>query len=713
LHLCELSLAAISAMQRSALAALLLAASAQVAVSLKLVKDSPVAQVVTLLEELKTTIETDGKSEQSSYDKYACWCEDTLAQKASEISAAKAQIEELQVSITKLGAEIATHEAEIKQTEKDIAQNEESRREAQEVRDKQYATYEEERVESEQCIGALEAAVKVLTGAGSKKGFLETFQEAQVLSIVAGVRGLLSKPMVEKSMKEQDLTVVRRFVENPEEFVGGRSGMLSAAQIANNPFGDYAPQSSQIQGILKGMYDTFASDLEKSNADESKKAKTFAALMETKKAEFEALQETLQSHTMDSATKTKDLADSKASLDDTKEQLEADEIFFAETKDTCRARANQWAQRSRLRTEELQGIAQAVKVLSSDEAKKTFESATTTFLQLHQARKASGDGNLQRGIAYDHLTGVAKKTQSLALARIAVALKTGGHFNKIIHMIENMIQLLRDEEQQDITEKKWCEDKMQKNRWDLQDLDRAIKKAETGIERHGSSIKELDEKITELEGTIEASEKTLQEMKDMRTKEYEDFLKAQRDDVKAIELIEQAIVHLTKFYHAQGVSLELAQGTKRADPAPKPELSWAKEGASYGGRQGEHEGVVAILGMIKEDLKNELKNGSVEDGEGATNMASDMGHLQETLQAQTKSKRQVEMEKAELEGKIADLEELKGLKEDDQSAEKDNEGALGTKCKWLETHFDSRRSKREAEVDGLIDAKSYLAGMSE
>jgi len=86
--------------------------------------------------------------------------------------------------------------------------------------------------------------------------------------------------------------VVQQFVNQPEQFVGGRAEDLSAAQIANNPFGDYAPQSTQIQGILKDMYNVFASSLEKSNAEEAEKQKAFEELMKTKKQELATLQAT-------------------------------------------------------------------------------------------------------------------------------------------------------------------------------------------------------------------------------------------------------------------------------------------------------------------------------------------------------------------------------------------------------------------------------------
>merc|ERR1719265_2313412 len=155
------------------------------------------------------------------------------------------------------------------------------------------------------------------------------------------VRTAMKQKVVTKSVSDKDLEVVKQFVEKPEDFVGGRAEGLSAAQIANNPFGDYAPQSTQIQGILKGMYDAFTADLEKDNAEEADKQKAFEELMATKKQEQETLEATLEKQEHDSANKTKELSDSKITRDDTEKQLKADEVFFEDTKSGCKAKAGE------------------------------------------------------------------------------------------------------------------------------------------------------------------------------------------------------------------------------------------------------------------------------------------------------------------------------------------------------------------------------------
>merc|ERR1719252_141362 len=180
--------------------------------------ESPITRVVELIQELKAKVEADGKAEQKTYDKFACWCEKTLARKAAAIDAAKETIEKTQKEIIELKGKLGELGATIAQLEKEIAENEEARKEATEIRDKEHEDYVAEKTEAEQCIGALEQAIKVLTGAGTKKA-LETLQEAELLSVVAGVQGVLHRVPAAHEMSDRDVQTVKEFVAHPDHYV--------------------------------------------------------------------------------------------------------------------------------------------------------------------------------------------------------------------------------------------------------------------------------------------------------------------------------------------------------------------------------------------------------------------------------------------------------------------------------------------------------------
>lgn len=670
--------------------------------------ESPISRVVQLIIELKAGVETDGKKEQQSYDKYACWCEKTLARKAKAIGDEKDLIEKMQKLILKLKGDLGAHGAEIAQLKKDIGENKEAQKEATEVRKKENDEYEASKMENEQCIGALEAAIKVLTGAGQGKGFLQTMQQAQLLSVVGGVRQVLARPLLADQLSANDAETIRKFVQDPQVFM---SQTASALQVggSQNPFGDYAPQSTQIQGILKGMYDAFTADLEKDNAEEADKQKSFEEFMATKIEELETLEDTLETQEADNAAKTEELAESKTTRDDTKAQLEADEQFFEDTKAGCKVKAKEWAERSRLRTEELTGINKAIEILSSPEAHATFGSSATTFLQVF-TKKSEQRGHSQ---AFAKLRTLATKYRSQEMSSLAAKVKNGGHFDKLFVIIDEMIANLRKEEQEDIAHRDRCEASGNKNENDKGDLVHSIEKADASIQRLNNKATELKQTISSLEGEIASTKQSMKEALDMRNTEARQFKKALQDDAAAIAVIEKAIVAMSAFYKNNKIPLEfLVQKSKEpeysVDSDKAPETTWS--GGSYGGRQSESGGIVSILEMVKEDTANEMKEARQDEADAQAAFERDRASQQETLNAQKRSKVQAEKELAETEQKIADTQEAKSGRAADLAEEQKLAGTLENDCKWVKTHFDSRRENRKDEIDGLMEAKNYLAG---
>merc|ERR1719421_987199 len=121
---------------------------------------------------------------------------------------------------------------------------------------------------------------------------------------------------------------------------------------------------------------------------------------------------------------------------------------------------------------------------------------------------------------------------------------------------------------------------------------------------------------------------------------------------------------------------------------------------------------MAILEMLVEDLEKEMAEGRADDAEAQEKYLTQSGALQETLDSQTATKVSVEKELGDLEEKISNYEKFKDEKTADKDAEEDTKKSLDTDCKWVKTHFDSRREKRKVEIQGLVDAKGFLAGVA-
>merc|ERR1719161_2647993 len=436
-----------------------------------------------------------------------------------------------------------------------------------------------------------------------------------------------------------------------------------------NPFGDYAPASTQIQGIMKGMYDSFSAELEKANAEEADKQKAFEDLMATKKAELETLQATLEAKTKEHADAEKLLADDKVLLADTKKQLEADEKFFEETKASCKAKAAEWSERTRLRTEEINGIQKAITILEG--GADTFKGAYTTLLQLSGAHQTISEMEKDRNAAFSILQKLVRKGGGMRLALLAAEVRSGGHFDKIIIMIDKMIADLRVEEKEDIKARDKCNNEENALAAQADQAAYMIDKKKGVKERQEAKKAEVIKAKVATEDAIAVAKTEMEEMLSARNKENEDFKKALKDDTDAVALLEQAIAAISKFYTENKIPLEFTQEpeyTVDEDKAPTADFS------SSGSSKSETTGLIAILSMLKEDLEKEIAVARKEEGEAQAEYEKLNGEATEAVEALKQKETALKAEEAELEGKIADTEgEIDGHKEVAENTEKEKE----------------------------------------
>lgn len=173
-----------------------------------------------------------------------------------------------------------------------------------------------------------------------------------------------------------------------------------------------------------------------------------------------------------------------------------------------------------------------------------------------------------------------------------------------------------------------------------------------------------------------------------------------------------AIGALSAFYKNNKVALvssrEHAAPKYSTDPNAAPETSWS--GDKYGGRKSETTNILAMLGMLVEDAQKEIKEGKADDADAQVEYKKQMDALQQTLDAQQATKVSTEKELADLDEKIDANARVKKGKSDDKDAQLDTKKAIAKDCDWIETNLKSRRSKRKEEIQGLVDAKAFLAG---
>jgi len=679
-----------------------------VAASATSVEQTPIDRVVELIEGFRSKIVADGAAEQTVYDKYACWCEETTARKAAAIENAKILIEELGKNILELKGRLGTYQAEIAKLEKDIAETTEEISKAEEMRKKEAEEYIQKKGDLEHALANLIKAIDVLTkgttfeksegqkaidASMAKSGVKPAeAEEAAMLSIAAGLRSALSVYNT-VSLKTADVGEIKSFLTNP--------GGALVQEHANPAAGTYNAQSGVIQGILSQMKDDFEKELGTSAEEEAAAQEAHDKLMETKRSDLALLEATLVKTKKSQGEDTMQLAEDQEEREETKKQLAADEKFFDETKKACSAKAEQWSGRSRSRTEELAAIDEAIGILTSPEAKATFANSTSTFfLQTAVVENNEVEGP-KRAAAFNILKKVAQNSHSLRLASIASSVSTTGHFDKVIKDIDLMIKNLREEEKADIEHRDWCESEQKSAEFKNENLQYDQEQLTQKIERGEDQKVKLEEEVTKTQGEKNETLTAMMEALETRNTENKAFKQALKDDSAAVGLIAQAIEVLSGYYN-----FLQKQPEYKSNPDTAPETF---EG-DYEGRKSEGTGIIAILSLIKEDIEKEMKVASKEEAEALKDYQDLYADSKATVDALDAKIVSLGQDIAGKMKEIADLQSVKENKADSEAATDAFLTDLGPNCDWVDKYFDSRMTKRKAEMEGLQEAKAILAG---
>merc|ERR1719236_282264 len=151
-----------------------------------------------------------------------------------------------------------------------------------------------------------------------------------------------------------------------------RSEILSMLQ-GKNPFGDYSGRSGEIVGILKAMKDEMDKDLGGAVSTEEEAAKAFDGMAAAKKAEIQAASEAIEAKTVRSGELAVETTTTADEIEDTTKEMSDTQAFIANLASMCETKKKEWAERSKMGSEEVAAISEAIKILNDDDALDLFK----------------------------------------------------------------------------------------------------------------------------------------------------------------------------------------------------------------------------------------------------------------------------------------------------------------------------------------------------
>mmetsp|Transcript_16819 Transcript_16819/g.39002 ORF Transcript_16819/g.39002 Transcript_16819/m.39002 type:complete len:693 (-) Transcript_16819:15-2093(-) len=657
--------------------------------------DSPVGRVLTLLSELQIRAQQDLQNDQQVYNRFACACEEATGKQASELTEGRSTLQNLGRTILELRGSVETlvHEAQV--LKQHIADNEQAQATATQIRQKENGAFMAEKAEMQQALAALEKAMHVLQAAAPQL----VQRQARTLRRSTAALSASSWPKVLAEAQDAALKASQR-CQVPLDV--RRLSALAAVQEKEA----YAPQSLTVQGILSDMYHTFASSLESRTSDEAKAQKAFEEFIEVKKQALKTFQESLKKKEASKVEAEFMLADATRDYQRVEAEIKANEALFDATKGTCAARTQEWSTRKQQHDDLLAAINEATAILSSADSRDAFGKAFSTSLL--QVTSNPQHHSVSAARAASVLRSHARRSQSLRLANVAAMLQQAGlavgHFDEVISAIATIIGTLKQEQIDDDQAKDDCTRHMSESRRAIEHYDWKVTTGNAELQKLAKVLQEKSLDKQEIETHLATLNQTRKSMEAARIAENAAFLQEKADDSKAIELLAAARDALARYFEDRGTTLRMSFVDKAAQPLPEANFTKSTD------RKLQSQGVVSLMAVIIEDLRSEI-NANI-----AAEHAAQLDYEKQVATAQLLQESLL-ANHADLEETIASVDKESGavstaVQEDSQELghwQKTKEDAQ-PHCEWVLGNVEDRRRKREIEMEGLVQAKEYLAG---
>jgi len=696
------------------------------------VEGTPISRVVNLLKEMGATLKKEMDEDEELYEKLACWCNNNKYEKNEAIEAAEAQIADLEAKIEALTAKIAELKTLIAETTKDLAANTEELNTATELRQKQLKEMHGYELDAIQNIENLKAAIIVLgkhhaafpqisllgvkDSSHHKKGkdspserqfdtFMRKHDFADDSSVVKTADVAVTKFFQDQSGSEvpasssapkspwsnQDQTTVSKAMHSVNAFL--QSHGRSVVSLG------YAPQSGEILGIMKQLKEEMEGDLSEEQKTEAARAGAFDELREAKTAEIAAQEKLLEEKKAELAQAEFDVANAKEDLEMVQGSLSEDEKTLIEMTKTCKEADDNFLMRKKSRMEEIQAVSATIEILTSDEARDTFNGAYK-FVQVEQ----SSTGSQKRKRAAQLLRSAAKRNNAPQLSVLASSVELDA-FTEVKKMIDDLIVKLKTQQADEVKKKDWCDSEFQENTMQTMKAEDLQKDQTQQIEDLDTSIKTLKDEIGAAKSQIAEMQLMMQRAGEARVKENTDFQKTVMDQVATQEILAKALDKLATFYdllqvkEKQGHS---AQANSKHNGKQPAQMEY-KKSAGGSGVMSMIEKLIYDAKELEADSKKSESEAQAAYEEYVANTNASVLELQTAVVTKSEElavaeKTLVETQEA-LEGTTQDLEDLAKYK-----------AGLHEDCDYLLKNFQIRQESRQAEIESLQQALQILSG---
>jgi septal ring factor EnvC (AmiA/AmiB activator) len=468
-------------------------------------------------------------------------------------------------------------------------------------------------------------------------------------------------------------------------------------------FQSYAPASGQIFGILEQMKETFETNLAEAQKEESQSVADFEQVKAGKLAEIASGKKMIDSKTQELAQTEEDLAAAKQNLADTTDALTADQKFIADLKVRCANADAEFESRSKARNLELQGVAETIAILNSDEAHELF-SKTVSFVQVSVSAERS-----RRSTAAAALRAAAKRTGSEMLIAMASTV-TLEAFKEVKEKIEEMMEELKQQQKDDVKQKDFCVAEFNENEKQTVLGQDTMSDLTAEIETLTATLDTLKKELAAADAEIKDTKLQMTRASEDREAENAEFQQTVADQRAAQQILTLALNRMKEVYGKKGLRGDyvLAQAAAPTDPgaeAPPPPEDFKEYGQNEGGN-----GVIGMIQSVIDESKETEADAIRSEADATASYEEFFKNANASIKALIKSVADKREKYAQGDARLirAKAEQSQTLK--DLESLNEYKGQLHKSCDFMLKNFDEIQEKRGEEIEALRQATAILSG---
>jgi hypothetical protein len=374
----------------------------------------------------------------------------------------------------------------------------------------------------------------------------------------------------------------------------------------------------------------------------------------------------------------------------TEKNLAEDVSTLSTLKDDCMVKAQDYEAETKSRSEELEALAAAKKVIAETTGGAqtvTYGLDQVSFLQL------SSGVDLANFEAVRFVRELARKQQDPALAQLASRMASAMRlstesgqdpFGKVKALIAEMISRLEDSQQADSSHNAYCVKETSESTEKKAEKGSEIQKLSVKIDQMQARSAQLKEQIASLQKALADLAKSAAEMTKMREEEKAIYAKSKADTEAGLEGVKAALKILREYY---------AQGSK-----------------SHATADGAATGIVGLLEVVESDFSKGLAEMTAAEDTAASNY--DQQTKANTIDKATKEK-DVEYKTKEATGLDKAVSEASSDRtgvQEELDAVVEYLAKLEDMCVSKPDTYAERKRRRDSELAGLQDALRILEG---